>query len=353
MAQHDRPLILITGNSGLIGEKIVADLARDHRIVGLDVKKPESMPDGSDFVKTDLTDDASVRKALGTVRERHGSRLASVIHLAAYYDFSGAPSDLYDKLTVEGTRRLLRELQRFECGQFVFSSTLLVMKPAEPGDTIDEGSDLQAEWDYPRSKIQAEKVIASERGDIPAVVLRLAGAYDEGGHSPPLTQQIARINEKKLESHFFPGNQDHGQPFVHLDDTVLAFRRAVEKRDQLAGFQVFLIAEPDAMSYGELQDAIGEALHGTDWTTIRIPAPAAKAGAFVKDKLSGGEEFIKPWMVDLADAHYPVSVDKARKVLGWNPAHRLRDTLPQMIRGLRADPEGWYRENGLSNDSDD
>lgn len=350
MAQQDRPLVLVTGNSGLIGSQIVADLARDHRVVGIDVAEPDSMPPGTDFVKCDLTDDASVRGALDTVRERHGARLASVIHLAAYYDFSGEPSALYQNLTIEGTRRLLRELQRFECEQFVFSSTLLVMKTAEPGQVIDEGSELEAEWEYPRSKIQAEKVIASERGDIPAVILRLAGAYDEGGHSPPLTQQIARIREKKLESHFFPGHQDHGQPFVHLEDTVAVFRKTVETRGELAGFQVFLVAEPDAMTYGELQDAIGEELHGHDWTTLRIPAPAAKAGAFVKDKLSGGEEFIKPWMVDLADAHYPVSVDKARTVLGWEPRHRLRDTLPAMIAALKNDPEGWYRENGLDGD---
>jgi nucleoside-diphosphate-sugar epimerase len=71
-------------------------------------------------------------------------------------------------------------------------------------------------------------------------------------------------------------------------------------------------------------------------------------GAWAKEKLAGGEEtFIKPWMVDMADAHYPVAVDHARETLGWQPRHRLRDTLEEMIRRLRRDPRQWYGTNKL------
>lgn len=83
------------------------------------------------------------------------------------------------------------------------------------------------------------------------------------------------------------------------------------------------------MSYGEAQDIIGEELHGREWPTIRVPKPIAKAGAWVEDKLASEEDeaFIKPWMVDLADDHYPVAIDHARSVLDWHPKRRLRDTL--------------------------
>jgi nucleoside-diphosphate-sugar epimerase len=43
--------------------------------------------------------------------------VASVVHLAAYFDFSGEEHPLYDKLNVEGTRLLLRALGDFEVGQ--------------------------------------------------------------------------------------------------------------------------------------------------------------------------------------------------------------------------------------------
>jgi hypothetical protein len=43
---------------------------------------------------------------------------------------------------------------------------------------------------------------------------------------------------------------------------------------------VFLLAEPDVMSYEELQDQLGRLIHGREWPTIRIPKPVDKAGAW-------------------------------------------------------------------------
>jgi len=98
-----------------------------------------------------------------------------------------------------------------------------------------------------------------------------------------------------------------------------------------------------------LQEELGKHIHGKEWPAIRIPKVAAKAGAWVKDKLSGDEHspFIKPWMVDLADQNYPVSVRQARAKLQWEPKHNLRDTLPEMIGRLHSNPQQWYEENGL------
>lgn len=344
------PTILITGVSGLVGSAIVPRLKPDYTIVGLDISQDAELD--VEFLETDLTKDESVREALKQVKERHGPRIASIIHLAAYYDFSGEPSPLYDKLTVEGTRRLLRELhgQHFQVEQFVFSSSLLVMEPDEKGRRISELSSTRAEWAYPESKLQAEAVIREERGEIPAVILRIAGVYDERCHSLPVSQQIARIYEKQLESYVFPGDASHGQALVHLEDLADCFRNAIDRRKELDPESLFLIAEPDVMSYEELQDQIGLLIHGKEWPTIRIPKVVAKAGAWVQTKMASDESekpFIKPWMIDLADDHYAAVITHARLKLGWDPAHRLRDTLPAMIEFLKADPEQFYKENKL------
>jgi nucleoside-diphosphate-sugar epimerase len=181
------------------------------------------------------------------------------------------------------------------------------------------------------------------------VILRIAGVYDEYCHSIPLSQQISRIYEKKIEAYLFPGDAEHGQAFIHLNDLVSCFRRTVAVRRQLGPIEVFLIAEPEVMSYEELQDNIGLLIHGTEWPTIRIPKLVAKAGAWAQDVISGtGETFIKPWMVDLADAHYPVEIERARKRLGWEPTSRLRYTLGEMIAHLKRDPKRWYQINGLN-----
>ena len=64
--------------------------------------------------------------------------------MAAYYDFSGQDSDAYDEITVKGTDRLLNALSNFELEQFIFTSTMLVHEPCEPGQRIAEDDPLLA-----------------------------------------------------------------------------------------------------------------------------------------------------------------------------------------------------------------
>jgi len=145
LEKENKPLILVTGSAGLIGSRVVESLSADYMMVGMDVKEPKQRTAKSDFIECDLTKDESVSSAFDMARERHGDRIASVIHLAAYYDFTGQPSDLYQKLTVEGTFRLLKELKEFQTEQFVFSSSLLVMEEAEEGEKLTEFSPLEDE----------------------------------------------------------------------------------------------------------------------------------------------------------------------------------------------------------------
>ena len=349
VTHQSKPVVVITGGSGLIGTHVLNELGHEYDLVVLDRYPPSTMEDTVHFISTDFTEDDSLAQACRQVREEHGSQVASVVHLVAYYDFSGEPSPLYDKLTVEGTRKFLEQLKAagLQVKQFVFSSSLLAMKPQE--GKLTEESDTQAEWAYPQSKLEAEQVIRDERGDSSIVLLRIAGVYDEKCHSLPLSQQITRIYEKQLESWVFPGNPKHGQTLIHLDDLARCIKRVIEKRDELDEEEVFLIGEPDLLSYGELQERIGELVHGSEWTTIRIPKAVAKVGAWAKDQFAADDDkpFIKPWMVDLADANYDVSIETARRKLGWEPKHKLADDLPKMIDFLKNDPESFYETNTL------
>ena len=342
-----KPVILITGAAGLIGSRLVQAFAPDFDVVGMDVKANKPLAGLADWVHVDFTRDDAVTRALAEVRSRHGRQIASVIHLAAYYDFAGEPSPMYDELTVRGTERLLTQLRDFEVEQFVVSSSLLVMEPSD--EPLTEDSATEAEWDYPQSKLEAEKVIEAEHGSIPVVILRIAGVYDELCHSIPISQQIARIYEKQLESYVFPGDPDSGQAFVHLDDLVDCFRRVVDRRKSLGESEMFIIAEPDVVTYAEMQELSGELIHGEAWPAIRIPKALAKVGAWVKNKMASDDEqqFIKPWMIDLADDTYAVDIAHAKAKLDWRPDHRLRTTLGEIIGRLKADPVGWYKANKL------
>ena len=344
-----KPVVMVTGSSGLIGTAVSRRLAREFVVVGLDRPGFPHPPEEAEAVDFDLSIDRSVCDAMAQVKRDQGPRVASVIHLAAYYDFSGEPSDLYEKVTVQGTRRLLDALLQngFTVEQFLFTSTMLVHAPCEPGQRINEDWPIEPKWDYPKSKVRTEQVIREHRRGVPSVIMRVAGVYTDGGDSIPLAQQMARIYENKLTAKVFPGSTSHGQAFVHLDDLVEAIRLAVERRAQLPEETVLLIGEDRTLSYDELQHTFARLIQGESFETTQIPKALAKTGAWFQDKLPGEDPFIKPWMIDLADDHYELNVGRARRLLGWNPIRSLRDTLPKMADALMKDPAEFYRHNEL------
>lgn len=349
MSESEKEVFLITGSSGFLGHALAHHFgSKDHTIVGLDKEGPPYPPPNTECLFCDLSSDESVQKTMYLMRLKNGRKIKAVFHLAAYYSFSGEDSPLYRTITVEGTERLLRELQEFEVGQFIFSSSMLVHRPNRPGELIREDSPIEPTWQYPKSKVETEKLIHEKRGKIPTVILRIAGVYDDTCHSIPIAHQIQRIYENQLEGHLYSGNTSVRQSFVHVQDLVQAIERAVEKASVLPEESTFLIGEPEAMSYDEIQKEIGLLIHGEEWKTISVPKPIAKVGAFVEGSLPLPEKpFVKPWMIDRADDNYELDITSARRVLGWQPQHRLHDAIARMLEGLKLDPHRFYKINHL------
>ncbi|HZS18713.1 MAG TPA: NAD(P)-dependent oxidoreductase [Candidatus Udaeobacter sp.] len=342
-----KPVVLVTGSSGLIGYSLCQLLAKDYQMIGFDRDGYPYPPPEAECVCVDLSSDRSVKYAFERVRYAYGEHITSVIHLAAYYSFSGEASPLYEKITVRGTERMLLELQNFQVEQFVFSSTELVHAPTVPGKPINEDSPLDPKWDYPKSKVETEKLIHKKHGNIPVVILRIAGIYNDQCESIPLAHQIQRIYERQITSKLYPGDITHGQAFVHLDDVLAALRLTIERRHELPRDVTMIVGEPETLSYDELQRAFGRLIHGEEWETREIPKTAAKAGAWLEDHFPFHDAFIKPWMIDRADDHYELDITRARTLLGWAPKRSLRETLPKMVAALKADPEKFYCDNKL------
>jgi len=338
-------LIIVTGSSGMIGSALIHKLAEKYQVVGFDQDGYPFPPIEAECVCVDLTSDDRMDFAFKRIRYAYGNKIASVVHLAAYYDFLGEPSDLYDKVTVKGTERMLKYLQDFEVEQFIFSSSMLVYKPSSPGVLITEESQVEPKWDYPKSKVTTEKVMRDKHGEIPIVMMRIAGVYSEEGSSIPITNQIQRIYEKQISARLYPANAAHGSTYVHRDDLLDAIVLSIDKRKDLQADVVINIGDDETLTYLELQDIINIAINGKKSPIIHIPKWFAKAGAFMQNLF--GKAFIKPWMIDLADDHFEMDSSKAKKLLGWQPKHSLRETLPKMIEKLEDDPKVFYKINKL------
>ena len=355
MPKQSKPVILVTGSSGRIGSAIVRRLRSKYRIAGID----RDEDDGDHrWIEADLTSGSSIELALRKFRDEFGNRIASVIHLAAYFDFTGERNPLYRKLNVDGTRLLLEHLQSFEVEQFVYAGTMLVHEPCRPGERIDENAPIAPKWAYPESKAAAEQVIRESRGDIPVVLLHLAGLYDNRTAVPTLSHQIARIFERGPKGHFYAGDLNVGQSLIHIEDMADLVERTVDRRADLPEEIVLMAGEPDAMGYEALQDEIGRLIHGEDdWTTISVPKPVARAGSWLETKSEpivpddfdqGETPFIKPFMIDMADDHYALDISRVEKHLDWRPQHDIRDGLKSIVAALKDDPAAWYRDNGIT-----
>lgn len=349
------PLVVITGASGNIGTALTRALRKHFQVIGLD------RPGGNSLEGTysvDLTSCQSVQSTFDQIAQNKGRHIAAVVHLAAYFDFTGEESALYQTVNVDGTRHLLQVLQQFTVERFIYSSTMLVHKPGKPGNKIDETTPIEPGWAYPKSKAAAEAIIRQEAGKIPYTILRLAGIYDEHTSVPTLAQQIARIYERSIKAKLYAGDTHAGQAFLHKADMIDAFQRTIEQRNELPAAHSLLIGEEQCLSYESLQNRIGELLHGEqEWKTFNVPEPIAKAGAWLEEKTEplvpddfdkGEKPFIRPFMIDMASDHYELDIRRAKEQLHWYPRHSLDDTLSELIANLKANPAKWYADNKIT-----
>jgi len=340
--------VLITGSSGFLGQSMAKRLLERWRVVGLDMAQPKTPLPGMETVEVDLTSDESTRTAVEKAVELAGGRIASVVHLAGYYDLTGEPDPKYEAVTVQGTRRLFDALVPHRPEQFVFASTMLVHAPTEPGHPIDEDSPVAPKTPYPQSKVDTEELLKARHGDVPIVLLRPAGVYDDMCRAAFLAQQIANIYEKQFVSYVYPGDPAAGQPYVHIEDLTDAVFRTVERRRDLPTETTLLLGETRTMGYDEVQRRVGRLLHGEAWETHRVPKALAKVGQWVQEDVLQEDPFIQPWMIDQSSDHFELDIGRARDLLGWTPRHSLRETLTDMTAALKADPPGWYAANKLN-----
>lgn len=351
MTQNSKkPLVIITGASGKIGSLLTKALRKDYQVVGFDRNEE------ADIV-IDLGSAASIKTAFKLFKQEYGNKIAVVIHLAAYFDFTGEKSPLYEKINVKGTQKLLESLQDYEVERFILASSMLVHAPCEPGEVINEQSKLGPRWAYPESKLQTEQVVQKYHGDIPYLILRLAGLYDDTSCVPTLAHQIARTYERDPKSNFYAGDLNAGQSFIHQEDLINLFKNAIKYRDALGKEEILLAGEREAVGYKNLQEIISTLLHGEKAQLVNLPVPIAKAGAWLEGKLEpiipddfdqGEKPFIRPFMIDLASDHYALDIKKARNLLHWEPKHHIKEGLTKLIKALTENPKQWYENNNLT-----
>lgn len=322
--------VLVTGATGFTGTHLVKHLLAAGHDVRAIARHPararEMLPEQVEIVAGDITDRAVVGQA---VKGRE-----VIYHLAAAFREAGIPDARYREVHVEATRSLLEASSAEGVRRFVHCSTVGVHSHIEC-PPADENCPHNPGDIYQSTKSEGERLavdFARTRG-LPLCVIRPATIYGPGD------LRLLKLFRAVARRHFVMlGRGEVFLHMVHVADLVRAFLLAAE-RPQAAG-EVFIIAGPEYVSLNELVSRIA-AIYGVRPPGWHLPVwPFFLAGALCELVCVplGVEPPIYRRRVAFFTKSRAFSIDKARRVLGFEPAVDLQ-------RGLE-ETAGWYVEKG-------
>lgn len=201
--------ILVTGATGLVGERLVPRLVEAGEDCRVLVRPGKGAPSGVQAVEGDLFDPASLADAV--------SGVSAILHLAAV--FRTQDTDLIWKSNLEGTRSLIAAAQaNAPEARVVMASTSNVYgrNSPHPGRETDSVEPDQA---YPASKVAAEKAL--RESDLNWAVVRFPFVYGDGdGHLEMLPTHLSTFG-------FHPANR---MSTIHHRDIATAMKLALAGR---------------------------------------------------------------------------------------------------------------------------
>lgn len=314
-------MILVSGATGFIGQRLVSRLFADGQACRQLVRRPVG---GVSAVVAELADPDALANAC--------SGIASVFHCAGYAhafsSLSGDDSARHWAVNFEGTRNLVEAAGRAGVKRFVFLSSVKAM--AEPGEACaDESFPGEPETAYGRSKLAAEQAVleAGQRYGMHVVNLRLAMVYGAGGRGN--LERMGRLVKRGI----FPPLPETGnhRSLVHVDDVVSAMRLVAG--DDRANGRTYILAAQEAPSGRGLFDALRltQGLPHCNWS---VPASLLRLAARLGDgmeKLANRRLPLDSEVVDrlLNSAWY--SPARIERELGWRAQVSLKDGLAEML----------------------
>lgn len=328
--------ILVTGASGFLGGYLVEELVtRGYNIRGMvrDPKKVSHLRDlGVETVYGDLTQHETLSEAVRGVD--------AVIHLAAYYTFTGAKK-LYMLVNVDGTRALAQAALKSGVKRFIYCSSTEAIGPVKnpPGN---EDTPPNPQFEYGRSKLLAEQVV-KELGNsgLEYTIVRPSGMYGPRNVDDVAYWFIMAVARGGVLSKFMIGNGEYLVQFAHVRDVVQGFKLVLEKPDVSVG-QTYIISDEKAYTYREVYEIISHILN-KEPPKIKLSPRIAKfllTFTEVYDRVRKGENLIlRRSIVDAVMTHRAYSINKAKKELGYKPQYDLKKGLEETIK--------WYRDNRI------
>jgi len=306
-------MIIVTGGSGKVGRATVRDLAaHGYGVLSLDlVRPPQSNPPGPAdiaFSLCDITDFGEVMAAFSGVNDRlSGETVEGVVHLGAVPAPGLAQDHVIFDTNITSTYNVFEAARRLGIRNVVWASSETVYGlPYGKGPKyvpVDEAIEAP-ETSYSLSKLLGEKMAEQyARWDrrTKIVGLRFSNVQEPQDYERFAGyQKDARLRAFNLWT------------YIDARDAAQAVRRALEAR--LTGAHVFGIANSNSLMARDNDSLLDEVFPGTKR----------------KRPLAANESLI--------------SIEKARKVLGYDPQHDWTPGKIRAPRNARKNPPGPVRE---------
>lgn len=347
------PRILVTGSSGFLGRRLVSALLSRARVVAVDLlpRVQAYVPEhpNLEWFQMDLADAEGVAEMFRQVRE--GGSLDAVVHLAAYYDFTGEPSPEYQRTNVEALGILLEACRPLELRRFVFASSVGACRVTRTRMAITEDTPPEGEHIYAVTKRRGEELVRACAAEIPCVIVRLAALYSDWCEYPPLHSFLETWLSGHWNARALGGRGETSTPYLHVRDGVSFFLRVLERMDEFVSTPEVLIASEDgSVSHSQLFATATGYHFGQARRPLFVPSWLAGPGMGVLDvigRVAGERPFERPWMARYIDTHLSVNAERTRRRLDWRPHPRLSllHRVPFMIENRRTDPVEWMRRN--------
>jgi len=322
--------ILVTGATGSVGPRIVSALIEagcSVRTLSLDAPPTSAWPDSVDVRLGDVTDMATVQRAMQGVE--------AVVHMAALLHIVNPPLEMrekYERVNVGGTATVVEAAVKAGVKRVILASTIAVYGPSD-GKILNEDSNTKPDTVYGQTKLAAEKIVLNARradGQPLGTVLRFGAVYGSR-----IKSNYRRLLQTLAHGRFIAvGNGSNRRTLVYDKDLAQAVVLAIAH--PAAAGQVFNVTDGRFHTLKEIIVAMSLALGRTPPRYSLPVKPVRWSAGLLEDaaRVIGRQSPIARATIDKYTEDIAVSGEKISRLLGFNPQYNLasgwRETVEEM-----------------------
>lgn len=293
MEGEKKKTIIITGVNGQIGREIARQLQEDYDVYGISIEPENQTETVIHYMQVDIAD----INTFSSLPER----IDAIVHCAAIISDNGLSNTLID-VNCKGVQNLAAYAISAKCKEFIYFSSLpIIGKPSQVPIT-EEHPIKDPPTVYHATKLFGELILKNLLNDTRLSIFRIPSPV---GRNTPSNKIIPVFVRNAIEGHDFVlrGTGARIQNYIDVRDIARAVKCAIEKESR----GIYNIASRISYSNREVAELCIQLF-----------------GASSKITYQGTDEE--------EDFQWIVSVEKAKRELGFETSYSIQDTLIELSK---------------------